>query len=86
MDPRELRECQEGNTGDAQGRRRRMVLDIDLNHCPPDENIFNSLGNQGEATNVMEVVDDDDVVVISPRKFAEVIDIVVMVFFFPPFM
>ncbi|KAE8076289.1 hypothetical protein FH972_014951 [Carpinus fangiana] len=71
-------ECPEG-TRDSE--RRRMVLDLDLNYPPPDENTaalidlqdvrpWENEHSQREALLNAEFI-DEEVVVISPRKFAE---------------
>lgn len=71
-------EVQRWNVRDvAMGR----IIDLDLNHPPPNENMAlpGSLGlqvqgighYQGQATAAADFV-DDEVVIISPRKFAEV--------------
>ncbi|CAN6722664.1 unnamed protein product [Malus baccata var. baccata] len=66
------------NLRDAQ---RGGMRDLDLNYPPPRENMAptgplriqaqGSGHSQGQATTVADLVDDDDVVVISPRKFEE---------------
>ena len=76
MNSKESSECQEGSIRNAQGRR--IMLDLDLNNPPPSENIGLSdnpqvqwEGNGYCQGHDVEII-DDDVVVISPTKFAEV--------------
>lgn len=67
------------NLRDAQ---RGGMRDLDLNYPPPRENMAptgplriqaqGSGHSQGQAITAAHLVDDDDVVVISPRKFEEV--------------
>lgn len=65
---------------------RRTVMDFDLN-CPPPDECINPTGpreeaaqffnhHQRQATDNPDVV-DEDIAIISPRKFAEVCDILV---------
>lgn len=71
-------EFQRWNVRDvAMGR----IIDLDLNYPPPNENMaltsplglqVQGIGHyQGQATAAADFV-DDEVVIISPRKFAEV--------------
>ncbi|XP_021834157.1 E3 ubiquitin-protein ligase RNF4-like isoform X2 [Prunus avium] len=69
-------EFQRWNVRDvAMGR----IIDLDLNYPPPNENMaltgplglqVQGIGYQGQATAAADFV-DDEVVIISPRKFAE---------------
>lgn len=79
-------ECPEG-TRDSE--RRRMVLDLDLNYPPPEENTAALIDlqdvrprenehSQRQALLNAEFI-DEEVVVISQRKFAEVCIIVFMI-------
>jgi hypothetical protein len=76
-------ECSEGNARDF--KRRRVVLDLDLNYPPPEENTAltdprhaqpRENGHSQRETLVNAEFIDEEIVVISPRKFAEVCIIV----------
>lgn len=79
MNTQGLSEDKQGNSRDSW--ERRMIIDIDLNNPPPVEDrgptdpsevqTQESGHYQEQAVHADEFV-DDDVVVISPRKFAEV--------------
>ncbi|GLT70727.1 hypothetical protein SLA2020_427870 [Shorea laevis] len=71
-------ECSEGNARDF--KRRRVVLDLDLNYPPPEENTAltdprhaqpRENGHSQRETLVNAEFIDEEIVVISPRKFAE---------------
>lgn len=78
-------ECPEGS---ARGfKRRRVVFDLDLNYPPPEENTAltdprgaqprENVHSQRETLVNAEFI-DEEIVVISPRKFAKVCIIVFM--------